>query len=80
MSSLTVVYPKLPLAEGRPDIFGHDHVTGSNADDLRDHWAHDDHEPERKRLLESLTRLAERQKVRVFIVSGDVQVAAWATV
>jgi hypothetical protein len=80
MSSVPVAHPKLSLAEGLFDIFGHDHVTDSNADDLRDHWAHDDHEGERKRLLESLTRAAERQKVRVSIVSGDVHVAAWGTV
>jgi hypothetical protein len=79
MSSVPVAHPKLALAEGLLDIFGHDHVTDSNADDLRDHWAHDDHEGERKRLLDSLTRAAEKGKVRVSIVSGDVHVAAWAT-
>jgi hypothetical protein len=80
LSSVPVAHPKLSLTEGLMDTFGHDHVTDSNADDLRDHWAHDDHEGERKRLLESLTKVAELQKVRVSILSGDVHVAAWATI
>jgi hypothetical protein len=77
MSSVPVAHPKLSLAEGVLDNFGQDHVLDSSADDLRDHWSHDDHEGERKRLLETLTSVAENKKLRVSIVSGDVHVAAW---
>lgn len=80
LSSVPVAHPKLSVAEGLLDTFGRDNVTDSNADDIRDHWAHDDHEGERKRLLETLTQVAEQQKARVSIVSGDVHVAAWATI
>ncbi len=80
LSSVPVAHPKLTLAEGLLDTFGHDHVTDSNADDIRDHWAHDDHEGERTRLIETLMNAAETQKVRVSILSGDVHVAAWGTV
>lgn len=79
MSSVPVVHPKLPLAELFLDKFGQDHVTDSNADDLKDHWSHDDHEGERKRLLEVLSNLARDKKIRVSLVSGDVHVAAWGT-
>lgn len=79
MSSVPVVHPKLPLAELFLDKFGQDHVTDSNADDLKDHWSHDDHEGERKRLLEVLSSLARDKKIRVSLVSGDVHVAAWGT-
>lgn len=76
MSSVPVIHPKLSLAEGLLDTFGQDHVLDSNADDLKDHWSHDDHEGERKRLLETLALLSKDRKVRVTIVSGDVHVAA----
>jgi len=79
MSSVPVVHPKLSLAELFLDNFGQDHVTDSSADDLKDHWAHDDHDGERKRLLEVLTTAAKEQYVRVSLVSGDVHVAAWGT-
>jgi hypothetical protein len=79
MSSVPVVHPKLPLAELFLDKFGQEHVTDSNADDLKDHWSHDDHEGERKRLLEILSSLARDKKIRVSLVSGDVHVAAWGT-
>lgn len=79
MSSVPVVHPKLPLAELLMDQFGQDHVTDSNADDLKDHWSHDDHEGERKRLLEVLSDLAREKSIRVSLVSGDVHVAAWGT-
>jgi hypothetical protein len=77
LSSVPVVHPKLSLAEGLMDTFGQDHVLDSSADDLKDHWANDDHEGERKRLLETLARTAEDKQLRVSIVSGDVHVAAW---
>lgn len=80
MSSVPVAHPKLSLAEGLLDTFGQDHVIDSNADDLKDHWSHDDHEGERKRLLDVLTGLAKAKRLRVSIVSGDVHVAAWGTV
>jgi hypothetical protein len=79
MSSVPVAHPKLSLAEGLLDTFGQDHVLDSNADDLKDHWSHGDHEGERKRLLESLTRIAEQRLLRVSIASGDVHVAAWGS-
>lgn len=79
MSSVPVVHPKLPMAELFLDKFGQDHVTDSNADDLKDHWSHDDHEGERKRLLEVLASLARDKKIRVSLVSGDVHVAVWGT-
>ena len=79
MSSVPVAHPKLSLAEGLLDTFGQDHVLDSNADDLKDHWSHGDHEGERKRLLESLTRIAEQRMLRVSIASGDVHVAAWGS-
>ncbi len=79
MSSVPVVHPKLPLAELFLDKFGQDHVTDSNADDLKDHWSHDDHEGERKRLIEVLSSFARDKKIRVSFVSGDVHVAAWGT-
>jgi hypothetical protein len=79
LSSVPVAHPKLSLAEGLLDTFGQDHVLDSNADDLKDHWSHGDHEGERKRLLESLTRIAEQRMLRVSIASGDVHVAAWGS-
>jgi len=79
MSSVPVVHPKLSLAELFLDQFGQDHVTDSNADDLKDHWSHDDHEGERKRLLEVLSTVAKDQGIRISLVSGDVHVAAWGT-
>ncbi|MDP3087659.1 MAG: hypothetical protein Q8M99_05670 [Methylotenera sp.] len=79
LSSVPVAHPKLTLAEGLFDVFGQDNVLDSNADDLKDHWSHDDHEGERKRLLETLINIAESKKLRVSIASGDVHVAAWGT-
>lgn len=80
MSSVPVAHPKLTLAEGLLDAFGQDHVLDSNADDLKDHWSHDDHEGERKRLLETLGQVAKSKKLRVSFVSGDVHVAALGSV
>lgn len=77
MSSVPVVHPKLSLAEAFLDNFGSDHVLDSSADDLKDHWSHDDHEGERKRLIETLLRTAEQKELRATLVSGDVHVAAW---
>lgn len=79
LSSVPVIHPKLSLAEGLVDTFGQDHVLDSSADDLKDHWSHDDHEGERKRLLETLARIAKQKMLRVSIASGDVHVAAWGT-
>ncbi|QEY64187.1 alkaline phosphatase family protein [Metapseudomonas lalkuanensis] len=76
MSSVPVVHPKLTLAETALDGFGQDHVLDSSADDLKDHWSHDDHEGERTRLLEVLFDTARSKKVRVTLLSGDVHVAA----
>ena len=44
MSSVPVVHPKLSLAEAFLDNFGSEHVLDSSADDLKDHWTHNDHE------------------------------------
>ena len=79
MSSVPVVHPKLSLVEGLLDTFGQDHVLDSNADDIKDHWSHDDHEGERKRLIETLARVAQKG-VQVTLLSGDVHVAAWGTI
>lgn len=80
MSSVPVVHPKLSLAEAFMDTLGQDHVLDSSADDLKDHWTNDDHEGERKRLVETLLKTAKQKKLRVTIVSGDVHVAAWGVV
>ncbi|NYT66838.1 alkaline phosphatase family protein [Alcaligenaceae bacterium] len=77
MSSVPVVHPKLSLAEAFLDNFGSEHVLDSSADDLKDHWTHDDHEGERLRLLETLFSTAKEKRLRVAIVSGDVHVAAY---
>lgn len=79
MSSVPVVHPKLSLAEAFMDSFGSEHVLDSSADDLKDHWTHDDHEGERKRLIETLLSTAKRKQLRVSFVSGDVHVAAWGS-
>lgn len=79
MSSVPVVHPKLSLAEAFMDGFGSDHVLDSSADDLKDHWTNDDHEGERKRLIETLLKTARDKRLRVSILSGDVHVAAWGT-
>lgn len=80
MSSVPVVHPKLSLAEAFMDSFGQDHVLDSSADDLKDHWTNDDHEGERRRLVETLLRTARDKRLRATIVSGDVHVAAWGVV
>jgi hypothetical protein len=80
MSSVPVAHPKLTLAEAFMDTFGRDDVQHSNADDLRDHWNHDAHEGERKRLIQTLTGVSESKRVRVAILSGDVHVAAWGAI
>lgn len=76
MSSVPVVHPKLSLAEAFMDNLGSEHVLDSSADDLKDHWTHDDHEGERLRLLETLFATAQEKQLRIAIVSGDVHVAA----
>ena len=77
MSSVPVVHPKLSLVEGPLTFLANDNVTSGSADDLNDHWSHDRHEHERKRLVQALVALGERVKCRVALVSGDVHVAAW---
>ena len=62
------------------DNLGYDHVLDSSADDLKDHWTNDDHEGERKRLIETLFKTAEALQLRVTVLSGDVHVAAWGVV
>lgn len=79
LSSVPVAYPKLSTAEGAVD-FQTEHVVTGIADDLRDHWAHTDHEPERKRLVRILMRTAQEKRFRVSIVSGDVHLAACANI
>ncbi len=77
LSSVPVAHPKLSVAEALLDSFGSEHVIESNADDLKDHWSHDDHEPQRKRLTRLLLKYAGDKRFRTCIVSGDVHVAAW---
>ncbi|TBO28749.1 alkaline phosphatase family protein [Aquabacterium lacunae] len=76
ISSVPVVHPKLSTAETITSWQGDDVVEGLG-DDLNDHWAHDRHEDERKRLVRTLMQLAQDAVCRVTIVSGDVHVAAW---
>lgn len=76
ISSVPVVHPKLSTAETITSWQGDDVVEGLG-DDLNDHWAHDRHDDERKRLVRALMQLAETAVCRVTIVSGDVHVAAW---
>lgn len=80
MSSVPVAHPKLSLAEELLDAYDNEHVLDSNADDLKDHWAHDDHEGERKRLLETLISAARSHSMRISILSGDVHLAGWGVV
>lgn len=80
LSSVPVAHPKISLAESALDMFGSDHVTKSNADDISDHWSHDRHDGERKRLIRTLIKAARVQNLRVSIVSGDVHVAAWGSI
>ncbi|KPN72472.1 alkaline phosphatase D family protein [Neisseria sp. 83E34] len=80
VSSVPVMHPKLSLAELLMDNLGYDHVLDSSADDLKDHWTNDDHEGERKRLIETLFRTAQEKQMRVTVLSGDVHVAAWGVV
>ena len=49
-------------------------------DDLHDHWSSRPHRAERLRLIHRLLDFAEREKTRVTIVSGDVHVAAHASI
>ena len=77
MSSVPVIHPKMTLAEEALEVFGSDHVQDSSADDLKDHWSHDDHEAERKQLLEMLMSAAKRGNFAGYLLSGDVHVAAW---
>lgn len=80
ISSVPVMHPKLSLAETLMDNLGFEHVLDSSADDLKDHWTNDDHEGERKRLLETLFRTAKTKQLRITVLSGDVHVAAWGVV
>lgn len=80
VSSVPVMHPKLSLAEILMDNLGYDHVLDSSADDLKDHWTNDDHEGERKRLIETLFKTAQEKRMRVTVLSGDVHVAAWGVV
>lgn len=80
LSSVPVLHPKLETTETLLDHFGGENVINSNADDLNDHWSHDRHQGERKRLIRNLMDYSQNQGIRVSFVSGDVHVAAWATV
>jgi hypothetical protein len=70
-SSVPVAHPNLSLVEGPLSFFASDNVTCGSADDLNDHWSHESHENERKRLVRSLVALGERTQCRVTLVSGD---------
>ncbi len=77
MSSIPAIYPDFAMLEtalgwlpGNQDL----------EDDLRDHWSSVPHRGERARLLNRLLALAKReQPIRATIVSGDVHIAALAT-
>lgn len=79
VSSVPVSYPSVAPIDDLHDLFGGEHVTESNADDLKDHWSHADHARERARLVALLVDTARTRRIRVTIVSGDVHVAAWGS-
>ncbi|HEX2544503.1 MAG TPA: alkaline phosphatase family protein [Ramlibacter sp.] len=79
-SSVPVTFPSVTAVDDLHDIFGSEHVTESNADDLRDHWSHSDHAAERARLAQLLVDTARDKRIRVSIVSGDVHAAAWGSI
>lgn len=76
MSSVPMIYPDLIMLPNAFDFISHDDVQESNLDDVRDHWAHADHAGERDKVIETLLQLADRRGVDIYIVSGDVHVAA----
>lgn len=77
MSSIPLVYPSLRALEdlvvafpGRQDL----------EDDLRDRWSSDGHRVERLRLVRRLLDLAAERAIRPTFLSGDVHVAALASI
>lgn len=79
LSSVPVAFPSVALIDELHDIFGNEHVTESNADDLKDHWSHEDHAAERADLVRLLVDTARDKRIRASVVSGDVHVAAWGS-
>lgn len=73
MSSIPVVYPGFDSLER---LLGAVPGRQGLEDDLRDHWNSRPHKGERLRLVHRLLRLAEAERLRVTLVSGDVHVAA----
>jgi hypothetical protein len=80
MSSVPVAYPKLGLAEWGVELGGAPNIQTGLSDDLNDHWSHQSHEGERKRLIRALISAANARKVRITLLSGDVHVAAWGNI
>ena len=73
MSSIPVVYPGFDTLER---LLGFIPGQQELEDDLRDHWTSRQHKGERLRFIHRLLELADAQRVRPIIVSGDVHVAA----
>lgn len=77
MSSIPVLYPNFALIESALGWFpGHQDLE----DDLRDQWSSVPHQGERARLVNRLFDFAKTQNGRGTILSGDVHVAALATI
>lgn len=73
VSSIPVMHPSFGLLEQSLGIFpGQQEIE----DDLRDHWTSRGHTGERLRLIHRLLDLADRKKVRITIISGDVHISA----
>jgi PhoD related phosphatase len=64
----------LPGLKGTNSIFG----LPEFYDDLLDEWTHDQHIEERNDILVRLQKLAEKRRLRVTFLSGDVHCAAFA--
>lgn len=73
MSSIPVVYPGFDVLEKTLGVLPEQQEL---EDDLRDHWTSGSHKGERLRLVHRLLDLAESQRARPTIISGDLHVAA----
>jgi hypothetical protein len=77
MSSIPVMHARFSQVE---TILGWVPGEQELEDDLHDHWSSRPHRAERLRLINRLFKVAQDQKTRVTIVSGDVHVAAHASI
>jgi len=77
MSSIPVMHARFGQIES---ILGWTPGQQELEDDLHDHWSSRPHRGERVRLIHRLLEYSRRENVRVTILSGDVHVAAHATI